>query len=172
MEETVNRCASGLVLSGVLAATLGVAAQGNQPRTVTASVSVTTSDSRRTVAVLSKGEPAFLFCIDLPAPLAQPIAFTGTARVVFRPLPPIHAPAGVKIEGPENVTSALAVLPSGGTGWLFLGKNEKPLLSAADAKAAGATTVRAAIVRRLDWVAANGGPRRGMDVEPCFVAAG
>jgi len=168
----MNRCFSGLALSGVLAATLGVAAQGNQPRSVTASVAVTTSDSRRTVAVLSKGETPFLFCIDLAGPLPQKIAFTGTARVVFRPLPPIHVPAGVKIEGPEDVTSALAVLPPGGGGWLFLGRNEKSLLSAGDAKAPGTATVPATVVRRLDWVAAGGGPRRGMDVETCFASAG
>ncbi len=168
----MNRCLSGLALSGVLAATLGVAAQGTQPRSVTASVAVTTSDSRRTVAVLSSGETPFLFCIDLAAPVPQKIAFSGTARVVFRPLPPIKAPAGVKIEGPEDVTSALAVLPVAGNGWLFLGRNEKTVLSAADAKASGATTVPASTVRRLDWVPAGGGPRRGMDVETCFVAAG
>ena len=168
----MNQWLSGLALSGVLAATLGLAAQENQPKSVTASVTVTTSDSRRTVAVLSKGEPPFLFCIDLAAPLPQKIAFTGTARVVYRPLPAIDIPAGVNVEGPEDVTSALAVLPSGGNGWLFLGRNETTVLSAGDAKAAGVTTIPAIVVRRLDWVAAGGGPRRGMDIESCFVSAG
>jgi len=60
-----------LAASCVLAATLGMAAQqASPPRTVTVSVAVTTSDSRRNIAVLSKGEPPFLFCIDLAAPLA------------------------------------------------------------------------------------------------------
>jgi len=32
--------------------------------------------------------------------------------------------------------------------------------------------VPVSVVRRLDWVAAGGGPRRGMDIEPCFVTGG
>ena len=92
----MNRPLSGFIVAGVLAATLGAVAQpASQPKSVTASVTVMTSDSRRTIAVLSKGEPAFLFCIDLAAPLAQKIAYTGNARVVYRPLPPIAVPAGV-----------------------------------------------------------------------------
>jgi len=60
-EETMTRCVSGVVVAGVLAMTLGVAArQAGEPKSVTASVTVTTSDSRRNVAVLSKGEPPFL----------------------------------------------------------------------------------------------------------------
>ena len=168
----MNRCLFGLVLSGVVAATLGLAAEGNQPRSVTASVTVTTSDSRRTIAVLSKGEPPFLFCIDLATPLPQAITYSGMARVVYRPLPAIDIPAGITVEGPEDVTSALAVLPSGGKGWLFLAKKELTVLPAGDAGAAGVTTVPVTVVRRLDWVAARGGPRRGMDIEPCFVAGG
>ena len=100
------------------------------------------------------------------------IAYAGNARIVYRPLPLDGIPAGVKIEGPENVSSALAVLPLGGRGWLFLAEDETPLLSGRDAAAAGATTVPVLIVRRLDWVPADGGPRRGMDVEPCFVSGG
>ena len=169
----MNRYLSGLALSGVLAATLGMAArQASPPKSVTASVTVTTSDSLRTIAVLSKGEPAFLFCIDLATPLPQKITYSGTARVVYRPRPAIDIPAGVKIEGPEDVTSALAVLPSGGKGWLFLARNETTVLPAGDARAAGVTTVPVTNVNRLDWVAADGGPRRGMDIEPCFVSGG
>jgi len=173
LEEIVNRCLSGLALSGVLAATLGmVAEKASPPKAVTASVTVTTDDSRRNIAVLSKGEPPFLFCIDLATPLPQKITYTGMARVVYRPLPPVDIPAGVKVEGPEDVTSALAVLPTGGKGWLFLAKNETTVLPAGDAAAAGATTVPVIVVRRVDWVSADGGPRRGMDIEPCFVSGG
>ena len=133
---------------------------------------MTTSDSRRNIAVLSTGEPLFLFCIDLATPLPQKIAYTGTARIVYRPLPAIDIPAGVTVEGPEDVTSALALLPSEGKGWLFLARNEATVLPAADARAAGVTTVPVSVVRRLDWVAVGGGPRRGMDIEPCFVTGG
>ena len=169
----MSRYICGLVVACVLAVTLGVAAQqASKSKTVTASVAVTTSDDRRNIAVLSKGEPPFLFCIDLATPLPQKIVYSGLARVVYRPLPPVGIPAGVKVEGPENVTSALAVLPSAGKGWLFLSKNESSVLTAGDAAAAGATTVPVTMVRRLDWVAADGGPRRGMDIEPCFVAGG
>jgi hypothetical protein len=152
-----------------------VAAQTVQPKTVNASVSVVTSDDRRAVAVVSKGagnEAAFLFCVDLAAPLPQKIAFAGPARVVYRPLPAVKIPAGIKVEGPENVTSALAVLPSAGKGWLFLAKNEATVLPAGDAAAKDATTVPVKMVRRVDWVAADGGPRRGMDVEGCFTVGG
>src|SRR5512144_2091044 len=94
---------------GILTSSLAIAAgQTGQPKTVNASVVVTTSEARRSVAVLSKGagrEPAFLFCIDLEAP--QKIEFTGGARVVYRPLPHGDTPAGVKISGPEDVSSAL-----------------------------------------------------------------
>jgi hypothetical protein len=168
----MTRFVSILVIAGILALPLGIAAgQAGPPKTVTASVTVTTSDDGRVVAVLSKNEPAFLFCIDLPPRTMQKITYTGSARVVYRPLPLGNIPAGIKIEGPENVASALAVLPSAGKGWLFLGKNEKSVLAAGDAAAAGITTVPASIVRRVDWVA-SGGQRRGMDVEPCFVSGG
>lgn len=78
----------------------------------------------------------------------------------------------MKVEGPEDVTSALAVLPSGSMGWLFLARNETTVLQAGDARAAGVTTVPVTIVGRLDWVATGGGPRRGMDIESCFVSGG
>ncbi|HSL23785.1 MAG TPA: hypothetical protein VK886_19790 [Vicinamibacterales bacterium] len=158
---------------GILTPSLAIAAgQAGQPKTVTASVSVTTSDTRRNLAVLSKGtggEPAFLFCIDLEAP--QKIEFTGRARVVYRPLPLGDIPAGVKISGPEGVSSALAVLPTSGKGWLFLAKNEKAILAAGEPAAAGATVVPVRVVRRVDWVG-DRGERRGMDIESCFEVGG
>lgn len=163
------------VIAGLVALPPGMPAeQPAQPKIVTAAVTMTTSASRRNVAVLSKGAgggPAFLFCVDLAAQLPQKIEFTGTARVVYRPLPLGDIPAGVKVSGPENVSSALAVLPAGGKGWLFLAKNEKTVLPAGDRAAAGATLMPARIVRRLDWIG-DGGERRGMDVEPCFLAGG
>jgi hypothetical protein len=169
----MNQCVSGLAVSVVLAATLGMTSeQPDQPKSLTASVSVTTSDSRSNIAVLSKSDPQFLFCIDLAKPLSQEISYTGTARVVFRPLPPLPVPAGVKIEGPEDVNSALAVLPAGGKGWLFLGSGEETVLPAGDPAVTGVATVPVRIVRRVDWVAASGGPRRGMDVETCFLEGG
>jgi len=169
----MSRRIAGFAMSGVLAATLGITAlQTSEPKSVTASVTVTTSDSRRNVAVLSKGEPAFLFCIDLATPLPQAITYTGMARVVYRLLPVVDVPADVKVEGPEDVASALAVLPPRGKGWLFMAEDETTVLSPGDVGAAGVTTVPVTVVRRLDWVAAGGGPRRGMDVEPCFVSGG
>jgi hypothetical protein len=33
-------------------------------------------------------------------------------------------------------------------------------------------TVPVSVVSRLDWVPADGGPRRGMDVEGCLEVAG
>ena len=169
----MHRCLSSLAVSVLLAATVGLAApQANQPKSVTASVVVTTSDSRRNIAVLSKDEPQFLFCIDLAAPLPQTITFTGTARVVYRPLPPLPSVPGVKVDVMEHVTSVLAVLPSEGKGWLFLAKNEAAVLTAAEVKAAGVTTVPATVVRRVDWVPAGGGARRGLDVEACFETGG
>ncbi len=167
----MTRFVFSLVVAGVLAVPPTIAGQAGAPRTVTASVTVTTSDSGRVVAVLSKSEPAFLFCIDRPPRTTQTIAYTGPARVVYRPLSTGDIPAGVKIEGPENVASALAVLPSSGKGWLFLAKNERSVLAPGDPAAAGVTTVPVSVVRRVDWVASDG-VRRGMDVEPCFVSGG
>jgi hypothetical protein len=160
------------ILASSPAIAAGQAGQAGQPTTVTASVLVTTSEARRNVAVLSKGagrEPAFLFCIDLEAP--QKIEFTGRARVVYRPLPLGDIPAGVKISGPENVSSALAVLPASGEGWLFLAKNERTVLPAGDGAAAGARLVPVRVVRRVDWVG-DGGERRGTDIESCFETGG
>ncbi len=56
------------------------------------------------------------------------------------------------------------MLPSGRKGWLCLGKNEATVLPVGD----DATTLLVRTVRRVDWVAADGGPRRGMDIESCF----
>ncbi len=169
----MNRHHSRLVVAVVLAVTLSVAAQQpSQIKSVTASVMVATSDDRKVVAVLSKDEPQFLFCIDLPTPLPKEISYTGMARVVYQPLPPLPVVPGVKVDAKEDVRSALAVLPSGGNGWLFLAKNEPTVLSAKEAS--GVTTVPVIVVRRVDWVPADGGPRRGLEdgVEACFVSAG
>lgn len=163
---------------GFLIAVVGLpvaisAGKEEQPKSITATVTVTTSDARQTVAVLSKGtggEPAFLFCIDLVAPVPKKLEFSGPARVVYRPLPAIDVPAGIKISGPENVSSALAVLPANGKGWVFLGKDEKTVLSAGDA-AGGPILIPVRVVRRVDWIGDNG-ERRGMDIEPCFESAG
>jgi len=57
-------------------------------------------------------------------------------------------------------------------GWLFMAEDETTVLAPGDGGAAGVTTLPVTVVRRLDWVAAGGGPRRGMDVEPCFVSGG
>lgn len=172
-EKTMTRCTVGALIAGVLAVTLGAAArQAGEAKSVTASVTVTTSVNHRTIAVLSKADPPFLFCIDLAAALPMKIAYAGNARIVYRPLPLGDIHAGVKIEGPEHVASALAVLPLGGKGWLFLAADETSVLSGRDAAAAGATTVPVRVVRRLDWVPADGDPRRGMDIEPCFVSGG
>jgi hypothetical protein len=160
------------ILTSSPAIAAGQAGQAGQPRTVTASVLVTTSETRRNVAVLSKGagrEPAFLFCIDLEAP--QTIEFAGRARVVYRPLPLGDISAGVKISGPENVSSALAVLPASGKGWLFLAKNETTVLPAEDVAATGARLIPVRIVRRVDWVG-DQGEGRGMDIESCFETGG
>lgn len=158
---------------GILTISSAIAAgQTGQPKTVNAPVLVTSSEAGRNVAVLSKGagrEPACLFCIDLEAP--QKIEFTGRARVVYRPLPRGDIPAGVKISGPEDVSSALAVLPTSGKGWLFLAKNEKTVLPAGDAAATGARLVPVRVVRCVDWVG-DEGEKRGMDVESCFETGG
>jgi hypothetical protein len=54
----MRRFMSGLAASVVLTALPGTTAlQTLQPKSVTASVTVTTSDSRRNIAVLSEGEP-------------------------------------------------------------------------------------------------------------------
>lgn len=171
----MTRRISVLVISLMLALPLAIAArQPGQPTTMNAQVTITTSDERRTVAVLGKdsasGEATFLFCIDVASPAAQKIQFAGPARVVYRPLPIPGIPAGVKISGPENVSSALAVLPTQSKGWVFLAKNEKTVVSAGDS-AANATLVPVTVVRRLDWVGDNG-RRRGTDVEPCHIAGG
>jgi len=78
----MTRCISGAVVAGVFAVTLGAAArQADAPKSVTASVTVTTSDDRRTITVLSKGDPPFLFCIDLAKALPMKITDAGKARV-------------------------------------------------------------------------------------------
>jgi len=138
---------------------------------------ITIKTSGGTTAVLGKkdgnsGEGEFLFCIDLAPPASQKVAFTGPARVVYllQPPPP-GIPAGMKLSGPENVSSTLAVVPSTGSAWLFVAKGERAVLPAGDPALAKATTVKVNLVRRLDWASGNG-PRRGTDLEGCLTPGG
>ena len=144
-------------------------------KTLNDHVTVTTAENGRTAAVLGKKaatsqEVEFLFCLDLDQP--QKIAFNGPARVIYRPqAPPPGIPAGVKVSGPENVSSALAVVPNEGKAWVFLAKGEKAVLPANDPAIASATTVKVGKVRRLDWASDNG-PRRGTELEGCLSPGG
>ena len=119
------------------------------------------------------GQPdsEFLFCIDQDrAAPAQRIDFTGPARVMYRAMPITGVPAGVVISGPEMVANTLTVVGEDGKAWTFVATDEKPLL-AGGSRAANPTTVRATVVRRLDW-ATGSGPRRGTDIAGCLAPAG
>lgn len=136
---------------------------------------VTIKTSGHSVAVHGKAAPPdtdFLFCIDQDrsAP-AQRIEFTGPARVLYRAVPIPGIPAGVVINGPESVSNTLAVVADGGQAWIFVAKEQKPLLAAGDRALAKATTVGSSVVRRLDWATGNG-PRRGTDVAGCLQPGG
>ena len=149
--------------------------QAAETRTLNGFITIKTSGG--TTAVLGRKdgnstEGEFLFCIDLTPPASQKSAFTGPARVVYLPQPPAPGiPAGMKISGPENVSSSLAVVSSTGTAWLFVAKGEKAVLPEGDPSLAKATTVKVNLVRRLDWVSGNG-PRRGTDLEGCLEPGG
>ena len=150
--------------------------QAADTRTLTGHVTITTSKTGRTTAVLVTKAAATktveaLFCLDLTTPAPAKIEFTGPARVVYRPQPIMGLPAGVKISGPENVSATLAVIPNQGKGWLFAAKGEKPLLAAGNPAIAGAATVNVSIVRRIDWLG-DDGRRRGTDVEGCLAPGG
>lgn len=151
------------------------AEQSGDAKTLNGSVTVTTSDNGRTVAVLGKqagkDEGEFLFCMDLAQPALQKIAFQGPARVIYRPQPISGIPAGVKVSGPESVSSTLAVVPNAGRAWLFIARGEAALLPAGDPSRAGATTVNSRVVRRVDWVG-DDGRRRGTDLAGCLAPAG
>jgi hypothetical protein len=166
----------------VLALLLGLAlpltatGQSGEARTLTGHVAVTTSGTGRTAAVVVKKDATSkdvesLFCLDLAPPAPPKIEFAGPARVIYRPQPITGLPAGIKISGPENVSSTLAVVPAQGKGWLFVAKGEKPLLAAGDAATASVATVNVSVVRRVDWIG-DDGRRRGTDLEGCLAPAG
>lgn len=169
---------SGSTLTAFLAAMATLAAPaGAQPQGVTtlsADVTMTTSRTGRSVAILGKRpgstETLFLFCADV-MPGGQTISYHGPARVLYKPQPIPNLPGGIKISGPENVASTLAVVPTSGKSWMFVSRTETPLLAQADPARAGGTVVGVTMVRRLDW-AGPGGARRGTDVEGCLASGG
>jgi len=114
----------------------------------------------------------FLFCVDQErSGPAQAVNFTGSARVIYRPMPVTGIPAGAAVNGPEHVASTLTVIAENGASWVFVAKFQKPLLPAGGAELVKPTTVNITIVRRTDW-AAPAGPRRGADLSSCLTPAG
>lgn len=161
------------VLASIVAASGVIAAQG-QDKTLSATLTVQTVGHTTAVhgKVADPKQGDFLFCIDQDrAGAAQKVNFTGPARVIYRPVPITGIPAGVVINGPESIASALTVLADNGASWVFIEKGQKPLLPAGATAPAKATTVNVTIVRRTDW-AAPSGPRRGTDISSCLIAAG
>ena len=161
-----------LIVGLTLISVTTLAGQGND-KTLRGTVTITTSG--HTVAVHGKASPPdsdFLFCIDQDrsAP-AQRIEFAGPARVLYRPVPIAGIPAGVSISGPESVANTLVVVGDDGKTWIFVAKDQKPLLAAGDRALAKAATVGSSVVRRLDWAMGNG-PRRGTDIAGCLQPAG
>jgi hypothetical protein len=163
-----------LITASILFVSVALSAE-KDAKTLNDHVTVTTSETGRTVAVLGKKtatsqEAEFLFCLDLAEP--QKIAFNGPARVIYRPQAPTTGiPAGVKVSGPESVSSTLAVVPNEGKSWVFVAKGEKAPLPADDPAMASANTVKVGLVRRLDW-AGDSGPRRGTELEGCLSPGG
>src|SRR5215213_6848244 len=165
------------LLSHVMIALLisiGVLTAQSEDKTLSGTVTIKTSGY--TTAV--HGQPAdakqgdFLFCIDQDrSGSAQPVNFTGPARVIYRFIPISGMPPGVVITGPENVASTLTVIADNGATWVFTAKGQKPLLPAGAAALVKPTAVNVSIVRRTDWAAAAG-PRRGTDVSSCLAPAG
>jgi hypothetical protein len=161
-------------LAAAAALASGVAAAQTQDKVLTASVTVKTAG--HTTAVHGKSADAkqgdFLFCIDQDRSAgAQAVNFTGPARVIYRPVPITGIPAGVVINGPESVASTLTVIAASGASWVFVAKDQKPLVPAGTPALVKPTTVGVSIVRRTDWAAAAG-PRRGTDISSCLMAAG
>jgi len=161
-------------LAATAALMSGVVAAQSQDKVLTASVTVKTVG--HTTAVHGKtADPKqgdFLFCIDQDRSAgAQAVAFTGPARVIYRPVPITGIPAGVAISGPENVASTLTVIADSGASWVFVAKDQKALLPTGTPALVKPTTVGVSIVRRTDW-AATAGPRRGTDISSCLMAAG
>ena len=164
------------ILIIVLALPLLATAQSSETTTLTGHVTITTSKTGRTTAVVFKKDATAknieaLFCLDLTTPAPPKIEFAGPGRVVYRSQPIAGLPPGVKISGPENVSSILAVAPNQGKGWLFAEKGAKPLFAAGDPAMAGAASVNVSIVRRIDWIG-DDGRRRGTDLDACLAAGG
>jgi hypothetical protein len=147
-----------------------VHAQGENPQTVDAHVSMTTSANGRTTAVLGrdgeKGEPLFLFCISHDK-LAAPVTVKGPAKVTFRPQPIPGLPAGVTVSGPQPVADVLGIAPQSGTPILFAAKGQ----TLAEPALQKATRIPVTTVQRTDWVVGKG-PRRGVSVEGCVAPGG
>lgn len=163
----------GAALALSLASPAAPAAQAPEPRTLTGTLTIKTKGA--TTAVLGKNSDRkqgdFLFCIGQDRASAQVIEFTGPGRVIYRPRRPLDVPAGITVQGPEMVEGTLAVVAEDGQAWLFLGKGQKPLLSASDPALAKAKTVKVSSLQRSDW-AAEYGPRRGTDLEGCLAPGG
>jgi hypothetical protein len=161
------------VLIALLLSLAHAAAQAPQARTLTGTLTVKTKGA--TTAVLGKTadkkQGDFLFCIDQGRAAPQAVEFTGSGRVIYKPMPPLDAPAGITIEGPEMVEPTLAVIAEDGRAWLFVAKGQKPLLAAADPVLAKAKSVQVSGLQRSDW-AAKYGPRRGTDLEGCLSPGG
>ena len=149
------------------------AAQAPQPRTLTGTLTIKTKGA--TTAVLGKTpdkkQGDFMFCIDQDRAAPQAIDFTGPGRVIYKPMPPLDAPAGITIQGPEMVEPTLAVIAEDGRAWLFVAEGQKALLPASDPALAKAKTVKVSVLRRTDW-AAQYGPRRGTDLDGCLAPGG
>ena len=146
------------------------AQEAAKPQTVSAHVTVSSSKSGRTTAVLGrdgeKGEPQFLFCISHD-PLSSPPAVKGPAKVTYVPRPTSGLPPGVKVSGPERVANVLGIAPESGTPVVFAGKGQ----TLDDPALQKATVVPVSSVRRVDW-STGSGPRRGISVEGCLSPGG
>ena len=153
----------------LLASVASAAAQAPADKTLRGTVTIKTNG--QAIAVHGKADTEFLFCIDQERSAPQPVEFTGPARVLYRAVPIIGIPAGVTIQGPESVANTLAVVADNGKAWVFVAKDQKPLLPAGDRTLAGTTIIGASVVRRLDW-STGSGPRRGTDVAGCLQPAG
>jgi hypothetical protein len=151
-----------------------VLAAQTQDKTLTATVTLKTVGHTTAVhgKVADPKQGDFLFCIDQERPgAAEAVNFSGPARVIYRPIPVSGIPAGVVINGPENVASTLTVIDGNGASWVFVAKGQKPLLPSNATALVKPTTVNVSVVRRTDW-AAPAGPRRGADLSSCLTPAG
>jgi hypothetical protein len=176
VRDTMLNCCRAASVVGLLAVPLAAVQPSSDSRTLTGHITVTTSASGRTAAVVVKKDATTkdvesFFCVDLAPPAPPKLAFAGPGRVMYRPRPPMKVPAGIKIEGPEAIFSALAVVPAEGKGWLFVRKGDNPLLTAEDPALVGLVSVNVRTVSRRDWIG-DDGQRRGTDLEGCLAPAG